>query len=77
VFRPPGEDRPAYLARYVGRIRSGWGVLAPEQQQPVIDHLSQFDFPADRDAIRHTAEACGWTCRGSGRATTGPKPRRC
>ena len=26
----------------------------------MIDHLSQFDFPADRDAIRHTAEACGW-----------------
>jgi SAM-dependent methyltransferase len=60
VFRPPGEDRPAYVARYVGRIRSDWGVLAPEQQQPVIDHLSQFDFPPDRDTIRDAAEACGW-----------------
>ncbi len=61
VFRPPGEDRPAYVARYVDRIRRDWAVLAPEQQQPVIDHLSQFDFPPDRDAIRRTAEACGWT----------------
>lgn len=43
-----------------GRIRSRWSVLTPEQQQQVIDHLSQFDFPADRDAIRRTAEACGW-----------------
>jgi SAM-dependent methyltransferase len=60
VFRPPGEERPAYVARYVGRIRSGWGVLTPEQQQPVIDHLSQFDFPPDREAIRRVAEACGW-----------------
>ena len=42
----PGKTAPAYVARYVDRIRSGWGALAPEQQQPVIDHLSQFDFPA-------------------------------
>jgi len=60
VFREPGEAREAYVARYVERIRSGWTPLEPEQRQQVIDHLSQFDNPADRDVIQHTAEACGW-----------------
>ncbi len=63
VFRPAGEDHQAYVARYVERIRSSWNVLAPEQQQPVIDHLSQYDLPPDRDAIRRVAETCGWHWR--------------
>ncbi len=60
VFREPGEAREAYVARYVERIRSGWTPLEPEQRQQVIDHLSQFDNPADREAIQRSAEACGW-----------------
>jgi len=60
VFREPGEAREAYVARYVERIRSGWTPLEPEQRQQVIDHLSQYDDPADRDVIQRSAEACGW-----------------
>jgi SAM-dependent methyltransferase len=60
VFREPGEAREAYVARYVERIRRGWNPFEPEQRQQVIDHLSQFDNPADRDVIQRSAEACGW-----------------
>jgi predicted TPR repeat methyltransferase len=60
VFREPGEEREAYVQRYVRRIRSGWHSLSAEQQQHVIDHLSSFDLPADREAIRGVAEAAGW-----------------
>ena len=60
VFREPGETREAYIARYAQRIRSSWQSLSPGQQEHVIDHLSQFDIPADRTAIEATARACGW-----------------
>jgi len=60
VFRPPGEPLEAYRARYVQRIRSGWRALNSAQQQPLIDHLNRFDFPADRDIIPAVAEASGW-----------------
>lgn len=60
VFRDPGESRDSYLQRYVQRIRKGWTSIPAEEGQRVIDHLSQFDFPADAAAIESTAEACGW-----------------
>jgi SAM-dependent methyltransferase len=60
VFREPGESRQAYAARYVQRIENGWHGLEPEQRQQVIDHLSQWDIPADRAAIQLSAEAHGW-----------------
>ncbi|KEF40862.1 MAG: SAM-dependent methyltransferase [Cyanobium sp. CACIAM 14] len=59
VFREPGESRAAYVARYSGRVR-GWTPLESERQEEVIAHLSQWDHPADRDAIRREAEAAGW-----------------
>jgi SAM-dependent methyltransferase len=62
VFREPGENRAAYLARYSERVR-GWSPLEPEQQEAVIAHLSQFDVPADREAIVREAEAAGWHWR--------------
>ena len=60
VFREPGETREAYIARYCQRIRSGWQPLSPDQQEQVIDHLSQCDIPADRAAIQASAEQAGW-----------------
>ncbi|CAK6701324.1 methyltransferase [Synechococcus sp. CBW1107] len=60
VFRDPGESRDSYLQRYVQRIRKGWTSIPAEEGQRVIDHLSQFDFPADAAAIESMAEACGW-----------------
>ena len=63
VFRESGESREAYIARYVRRIRSGWPHLSPEQKEQVIDHLSQWDHPAERSSIEATAEAAGWHWR--------------
>jgi ubiquinone/menaquinone biosynthesis C-methylase UbiE len=60
VFREPDETREAYIARYCQRIRSGWQPLSPEQQEHVIEHLSQWDIPADRAAIQASAEQAGW-----------------
>ncbi|MCP9776153.1 trans-aconitate 2-methyltransferase [Cyanobium sp. WAJ14-Wanaka] len=60
VFREPGETRQAYIDRYVQRITGGWQALSSEQKDHVINHLSQFDMPADREAIQASAEAAGW-----------------
>ncbi len=60
VFREPGETHEAYIARYRQRIRNGWQALSVEQQEQVIDHLSQCDIPADRAAIQASAEQAGW-----------------
>jgi cyclopropane fatty-acyl-phospholipid synthase-like methyltransferase len=59
VFRPTAETREAYVARYSERVR-GWSALETDRQEEVIAHLSQFDFPADREAILQEAEAAGW-----------------
>jgi SAM-dependent methyltransferase len=59
VFRPTAETREAYVARYSERVR-GWSPLETDRQEEVIAHLSQFDFPADREAIVQEAAAAGW-----------------
>ena len=63
VFREPGESRQSYVQRYSERIRACWEALDAEQQGHVIDHLSRFDIPADRESIRAVAEAAGWRWR--------------
>ena len=63
VFREPGENRQAFLQRYSERVRNDWHQLTAEQAQHVIDHLNQFDIPADRTSIQATAEAAGWHWR--------------
>ena len=59
VFRKPGEALGPYLERYCQRMR-GWEALGPEQQVQVIEHVSQFDQPADREAIAAAARDAGW-----------------
>lgn len=63
VFREPGEQREAYIERYVQRISTGWPQLTAEQRQHVCSHLSTYDHPADRAAIEATARAAGWQWR--------------
>lgn len=63
VFRESGESREAYMARYVNRIRAGWPQLSAAQKQQVIEHLSQWDHPAERLSIQAVAEAAGWHWR--------------
>ena len=60
VFRRPGEERHAYVERYAERVERHWQALSDEQRQHVIDHLSSFDIPADREAIARAAESAGW-----------------
>lgn len=59
VFRAPGESRDSYVARYSARVHR-WSPLEPERQEEVIAHLSQWDHPADPEAIARQAEAAGW-----------------
>ena len=63
VFREPGESREAYVDRYSRRVTDDWQALTGEQRQHVIDHLSRYDIPADREAIARAAEAAGWRWR--------------
>jgi SAM-dependent methyltransferase len=60
VFREPGEERPAYVQRYVRRIREQWSDLAPELQDHVVAHLESSDYPAARDVFTAMAQAAGW-----------------
>ena len=69
VFREPGENRRDFLQRYSERVRSDWHQLTAEQAQHVIDHLNQFDIPADRTSIQATAETAGWHWRWSWQGT--------
>jgi SAM-dependent methyltransferase len=62
VFRPAGESREAYVARYCERVH-GWTPLEPDRQEEVIAHLSQWDYPADRATIEQVAAAAGWHWR--------------
>ncbi len=59
VFRQPGEALGAYRQRYLARV-AGWQPLGAEQREQVIEHISQFDLPAEQDAIEAVAEAAGW-----------------
>lgn len=63
VFREAGEDRTQYIARYAERVARDWRSLTDAQQRHVIDHLSRFDIPAERDTIARAAEAAGWHWR--------------
>lgn len=63
VFRDAGEDRSQYIARYAERVARDWRSLTEAQQRQVIDHLSRFDIPAERDTIARAAEAAGWRWR--------------
>jgi hypothetical protein len=59
VFREPDESRDEYVERYGERVRNHWP-LAPERQEQVINHLTSFDYPADRSEIESIAKASGW-----------------
>lgn len=63
VFRAPNEELSAYRQRYSMRIHQGWSALTAEQQGQVIEHLSNFDIPAERGAIETVAQAADWHWR--------------
>ncbi|MEB3330975.1 MAG: class I SAM-dependent methyltransferase [Synechococcaceae cyanobacterium] len=60
VFRPDGEPHSNYIQRYVQRVWQSWHPLNEEERQSVVNHLSDFDLPAEREAIVATARAIGW-----------------
>lgn len=65
VFRPAGESREAYVARYSKRVQD-WTPLEADRREEVIDHLSSWDYPADRATIEQVAAAAGWSWRWQG-----------
>ncbi len=46
VFRKPGTSRAEYLTDYLNYINS-WSRFSKAEIQPIVDHILQFDFPAD------------------------------
>lgn len=63
VFRADGEERQAYIQRYLQRIASQWLELPAAERQLVGNHLSASDFPAEREGFRQLAAAAGWRSR--------------
>jgi SAM-dependent methyltransferase len=60
IFREPTEERPAYLQRYVRRIREQWTGLEPALQDHVVAHITSSDYPAARDQFPAMAHEAGW-----------------
>jgi len=62
IFREPGESVDDFRLRYTQRMSNHWGdALDPQQLDHACFHVSNFDLPADREAIRNTARIQGWT----------------
>lgn len=60
VFRPSGETRSDYLARYAARIRRSWEAITVEAREEIVEHITACDFPADRESIELAAQHAGW-----------------
>jgi SAM-dependent methyltransferase len=63
VFRAADEPLDAYLQRYQRRIEQGWEPLSTGAKAHVLEHMHQYDRPADRSVIQAIAEAAGWRWR--------------
>lgn len=62
IFREPAESVDDFRLRYTQRMSNHWGdALDPQQLDHACFHVSNFDLPADREAIRNTARIQGWT----------------
>jgi 2-polyprenyl-3-methyl-5-hydroxy-6-metoxy-1,4-benzoquinol methylase len=62
IFREPGETVDDFRLRYTQRMTNHWGTaLQPQQLAHACFHVSNFDLPADREAIGTTARNQGWT----------------
>ena len=62
IFREPGESVDDFRLRYTQRMSNHWGdALDPQQLAHACFHVSNFDLPADREAIGTTARNQGWT----------------
>ena len=62
ILREPGETVDDFRLRYTQRMSNHWGTaLEPQQLAHACFHVSNFDLPADREAIGTTARNQGWT----------------
>jgi SAM-dependent methyltransferase len=62
VMRENDEDRPVYLDRYCGWLRSEWKTLTTEALDAFCDHIRSYDFPETAAAIRAMAKHAGFSC---------------
>ncbi len=60
IAREENEDRPLYLDRYCGWIRSEWNGMAPEGVDAICRHIRDFDFPETVFDLRGMATEAGF-----------------
>lgn len=60
VFLIAQPGRNEYLEEYLTNIRKNWILLSDDEKQPIIDHISQYDFPAPLHTISSFCRSLGF-----------------
>jgi len=60
VMRAEGEDRAAYVQRYIGRARAQWTSLTENAIDAVCRHIDDRDFPEAPSALTRMAADAGF-----------------
>lgn len=61
TVRNPGENREAYIDRYVENIRREWSLLEAKEVEIVEDHMRSSDFPETQAIWLQLAQKHGFT----------------
>jgi SAM-dependent methyltransferase len=56
IVRLPGEDREAYIKRYLKNVRQYWSLLTPQEFLKVEEHISSSDFPETQETLYSLAQ---------------------
>ena len=60
VFQNADDSRETYLDRYINRVRD-WPALNTLQTKAIVEHMQEFDWPAQRGTIETIAAQEGWS----------------
>lgn len=63
IVRGNDESLEQYLEAYISKIK-GWDILSSEEKKEVIDHITQFDFPAKYIDLLNCFSEAGFKLRG-------------
>jgi len=58
VVREDDQSLDQYRKEYVAKVL-GWNILNDEEKQEVVDHVSQYDFPARQTDLMHWFSSLG------------------
>lgn len=56
IVRLPGENREAYIRRYLENVRQYWSLLTPQEFFKVEEHISSSDFPETQETLYSLAQ---------------------